>query len=387
MERVHGGLHGILMAVAAFYFAYFAATGVLIPYLPPYLRGLGLSGSQIGVIGALTPAMSLLAPPLWGFAADRLQRPALVLRAVTAGAALAFAPLLVASSFGALALAVAGYAFFSTGIIPLADAIAVVEARRLSTDYARLRLWGSIGFIATSSLFGLWLAGRGSPASVVPVALALIAAHAAVAHSVPATRAVGHPPGLADAARLATDGRLLLFMGGAMLHWAAAAPFHQFFAIHLRDLGVPESFVGAGIAVGVSAEVVVMWRFRSIAARLPIFGVIGLAYGAGAVRWWLMGFVQDGAALAAIQALHGISFGAFLVGSIAHLERTVPEELRATGRALFSAVVFGLGGIAGMLLAGVLYDAGGGAAAFRSAAVLEVLAPLGLLGARRRREV
>ena len=38
-----------------------------------------------------------------------------------------------------------------------------------------------------------------------------------------------------------------------------------------------------------------------------------------------------------------------------------------------------MGGIGGMLLAGARYDAGGGAAAFRAAILLELLAPLGLL--------
>jgi PPP family 3-phenylpropionic acid transporter len=373
------------MPVAAFYFALFMAAGVLIPYLPPFLRSQGLGGAEIGALGAIPPALSLVAPPVWGFLADRLQDPARVLRIVAVGAAIAFTPLLAVRSFPLIAATLVGYAAFNTALTPLADSIAMVEARRLGTEYARLRLWGSLGYIVSSSLFGVWLAQGGAPGTVVVAVMGLLLLNVGISRAAPRVPATLRRPSLADAARLAADPRLLLFLAGNMLHWAAAAPFHQFYAIHLRDLGVPASFVGLSIAAAVGAEVLVMWRFRSLARRLPLFAVLLLSYAAGGLRWVFTAQAHDGPVLVALQALHGLSYGAFLVASMAHLERTVPEELRATGRALFSAVVFGLGGILGMLLAGRLYDGGGGAAAFRAAATLELLAPLGLLAGFRLR--
>jgi PPP family 3-phenylpropionic acid transporter len=61
------------------------------------------------------------------------------------------------------------------------------------------------------------------------------------------------------------------------------------------------------------------------------------------------------------------------------MQRTVPHRLRATGQALFSALVFGVGNAAGYALSGAGYDRFGRAAPlFTWAAAVEVL-PLLLL--------
>ena len=56
--------------LAAYYFWYFAATGVSEPYLPPFWRSLGFSRTDLGVLNATGPAVSALAPFLWTACAD-----------------------------------------------------------------------------------------------------------------------------------------------------------------------------------------------------------------------------------------------------------------------------------------------------------------------------
>lgn len=369
------------MRIVLVYIGLFGATGILLPYLPPYLKGLGFTGTEIAVVGALPAALQIGAPLLFGFAADRTRRPVWILRIAAAGAAVAFSPMLLVHGFVAVALVMAGYAVFSTTISPLSDTVAVVEARRLGTDYARLRLWGSIAFIATSYAFGAWLSGAGHARDVVPFGLALLVVTAlatfALRPGVPAPKV----PHLAEARALMRRPALLWFLAAAMLHWAALGPFHVLFAIHLADLGVDPRSTGAGLAIAVAAEVVVMWSFRRIRQWLPLYPLLALAFVSSALRWFLTARLDGGVLLAAVQAIHGLSFGAFFVASIAHLERTVPEHLRATGRTLFGAVGFGIGGVIGILGAGMLYDAGGGRLAFEVAAVVDLLAPLCLLAA------
>ncbi|HME91967.1 MAG TPA: MFS transporter, partial [Myxococcaceae bacterium] len=51
--------------LAGFYLLYFGALGVTLPFFPAYLKSLGLSGSQVGMLLALAPVVSLVAPPIW----------------------------------------------------------------------------------------------------------------------------------------------------------------------------------------------------------------------------------------------------------------------------------------------------------------------------------
>jgi PPP family 3-phenylpropionic acid transporter len=138
-------------------------------------------------------------------------------------------------------------------------------------------------------------------------------------------------------------------------------------------------------ALGVLAEVVVMASSPAILRRWGAVSVLRLSFAAGVVRWALMAVVRSAPALVAVSLLHGLTFGAFYVAAVAFMSERVPSERRASGQALFAAVTFGVGGIAGFALSGAGYQALGGHGLFAAAAVVE-LGALGLstmLGRRR----
>src|SRR4051812_8821170 len=144
-----------LLPLAGYYLLYFGTVGITLPFLPAYLKSLGMSGREVGVILALGPAMSLLGPPLWGALADRSGRADVVLRIVSVGTALCFIPLLFAQSFVAVFGAALAYAFFYGSITALVDSIALRRVAMAGGSYSRIRLFGSFGFIIASVGFGL----------------------------------------------------------------------------------------------------------------------------------------------------------------------------------------------------------------------------------------
>ena len=56
--------------ISGFYFIYYASAATLLPNLPLIFDDAGYSGSQIGWLLALPPAMSIVAAPTWGAVAD-----------------------------------------------------------------------------------------------------------------------------------------------------------------------------------------------------------------------------------------------------------------------------------------------------------------------------
>ena len=71
-------------------------------------------------------------------------------------------------------------------------------------------------------------------------------------------------------------------------------------------------------------------------------------------------FVKPNAA----QLLHAATFGAYHAASIAAVHRLFPGRLQATGQTLYSSLSYGLGGGAGLLLAGWSWERLGAAASF-----------------------
>ena len=379
------------MRIALFFFIYVGANGLITPYLPPYLKSIGFSAQESSHILSISNLLMIFAPPLWGWLADRLGRPGLVLKITCIGATLAFFFLLNVNTFAALAAIMFVYAIFWTAIGGLADTIAVAEARKLSTDYARLRVWGSIGFIVTVYLFSEFLSHGGEKKDVIPFYFYMMLAYSLLSiFALPVQAPTTKPPSVSEAFRLAADPALLMFLLAIMLHQMAMQPYYNHFAIHVEDQKIDPRWIGASYSFGVITEIAVMWWFRHFIRRVPILPMICGIFVITALRWYLTSIATSGIAFAMIQMLHGLSFGAVFIGSILHLEQTVPEHLRATGRMLFTSTVNGCGGILGNWIAGMAYDRGKGSGTFQTSACIELLAPVFLLVAmqllKRRKE-
>lgn len=365
------------------YFLYYAYVGAFLPYFAPYLRGLGFSGSAIGAIqmvpSLLQPAVALS----WAAWADRRGTSATALRRASAWAAamvllLPFArtPLEV----GAVVLLVA---LGDRAVIPLVDSTALEHVRATPGEaYARIRLFGSLGFVAASMGMGWALTLRGSrPADpFVPFFVAAcVAGYALAARRVPPRAAHPDRPGLADVAALARDRHLLLLLLACAIHWASAAPWHLFFGVHVRELGLTHGVTGLGMGAGVLAEIAALALFPRLEARFGLRALLAVAFAGTALRWLALAFATSAAAVVALQLLHFLTFGLFWGSAISSLSAAVPARLRTTGQALFSSVVFGLGNGLGYVLSGVGYDAAGAVAPlFRWAAAVELL-PLALV--------
>lgn len=354
-------------------FLHFLAIGVILPYLPAYFASTGLTATQVGLLLGMQPAFSLVVPGLVARLADRTGHTARIYTVLATGAVAGFAPLLWVSGFPSVALAFGVYALFASSLTTMLDTLALAHVAHAGGSYARLRLFGSAGFVVSSAAFGWMLSGYGKATVVVP--LAVMAAGMAWSLRL---HDVARPVARGDRGGLKLDRELVLLMAASAVHWIASAPFHGMFAIHVDAIGLPASVVGTAASLGVVAEIAFMLVFPGLEARFAPRRILAVAFVLSAVRWGVMASTDSAVVIVAVALLHGFSFGAFLVATIAALARRVPAEHRAAGQALFVTATFGVGGLAGFLLAGRGYDLLGGHRLFACAAALE-LVPLSLV--------
>jgi PPP family 3-phenylpropionic acid transporter len=259
---------------------------------------------------------------------------------------------------------------------------------RAGASYARIRLFGSLGFVVVAQGLGLALGARGDLRGDVLVPLsvvACVAGYALVARRLPAAPPPPSRPSLADLSALLDDRRLLAILGICALHWAGCAPFHLFYGVLVRDHGLAAGYTGLGMATGVGAEIGFLLLFPRLERRLSLGSLLAVAFAGTSLRWALVSRADSAAALVGLQVLHGLTFGLFWGAAVKAMSIAVPSRLRATGQALFSAVVFSGGNAVGYALSGAGYDRYGSASPlFAWAAALE-LAPLALVLALARR--
>jgi len=352
---------------AAFYAAVFLALGVFLPFWPVYLEHRGLSPAAIGTLMALGTWAKSAANPLAGHLADRLGHR----RAVIAGlAALAVAgTVAVQGVAGFWPILLAHLALFASfqAVIPLGESqtMAAVTARRL--DYGRLRLWGSLAFIVGVLAIGESLAARGP--ELIP--LAMLAAFAAIALAAPALPPAQRPVdsgGRAPVTALLGDRRYLAFLLAGALLQASHAAYYTFSAVHWQDAGIAPSTVAWLWTEGVVAEILLFALGGSLVARLGPRGLLLAAGAGGVVRWTTLATTTAVPALAAVQWLHGLTFGAAHLGAMYFLARHAPAGLQTTAQGVYAAVSGGVGMGLMTLLTGWVYDAAGGMAFLATAA-------------------
>lgn len=368
------------LALTAFYFASFAAVGIFLPYFNLYLLHLGFTPWQIGILAAMPPLLKILVPAGFGLMADRAGGGRGLIIAMSAATTLTFAGFLAATTFWSVLGVMIVFAFVWAPVLPLVEATTLETVDRLKRfDYGRIRLWGSIGFIAATVAMGAWLKIAASDRVILFGILAGYAAATLAACGFPAARvATGaaelRPSGLSGLRSLWT------FYAACLLMQFSHGTYYGFFSIALEGRGWSASSIGALWAVGVAVEVLFMFWSARVMSRISAETMFALAFAGAVVRWGLMSAAPGIAGLVVAQSLHALTFGAFHIAAVTLIHRTAPPSLRATGQTLYSSLAYGVGSGVGSLFNGALYARWGASALF---GVSAVAAAAGLLLAAR----
>ncbi|NIN65423.1 MAG: MFS transporter [Anaerolineae bacterium] len=338
-----------------FYLLYFRAVGCIFPYLNLYYQRIGLSGLQIGILAAIPALVVPFASPLWGIVADSLNLHRTLLSLAVAGTII---PVLLLSASGAMIWLVPVtlvYAFFYGPIGPLIDSTALEVAEASRRSYGELRVWGTIGFIASAWALGRIMESTGLRLLFCGCALFMLGT-LALSRFLPPRGQQWRGPRLRGLGVLLADRVLVLFLVSVFLLSATVAAGNNFFTLYLDGLGASEALVGLSWAIAALSEVPVMFLSGVLMRRLAARGLLFVGFAVYALRWFLYSQITSLQMILAVQLLHGLSFGAYYVGGVVYTRERAAEELSATAQALFSGTALGLAGIVGGVLGGYLYD-------------------------------
>jgi PPP family 3-phenylpropionic acid transporter len=345
--------------LSAWYFFYFAFIGAFAPYFTLYLQSLGQSAFAIGVLMSLMQVMRLVAPNLWGWLADRFGHKVAIVRLSALLSLAGFATFFVARDFAGLFLGMALMAFFWSAALPLVEALTLAQLAGRPERYGRIRLWGSVGFIAAVMGAGALLDATGLPA-LLWICMALLGGILGIA------LLLGESPAAAPAASQAPLGRelrrpeVVAFLAACFFMSAAHGPFYFFYSIHLVDAGYGKTLVGGLWSLGVVAEIFVFIYMARLLRSFSLRGILLVSFALAVVRFLLIGWAVDSLALLlAAQLMHGATFGAFHAGSVAALNRWFAPQHQARVQAIYGSISFGAGGMLGGLVAGRAWESWG----------------------------
>jgi PPP family 3-phenylpropionic acid transporter len=357
---------------ALFLFTYYGHAGTFATYASLLFAARGMSAPQIGVLMSLIQVMRIFGPNLWGWVADHTQQRVKVLRLTAVAALLAFSGIFLGHSFAQLFAAMVLLNLFTSAQGPLSEALMLSEMRGDLTNYGRVRLWGSLGFVVAvmAAGYGLdWFGVEALPWIAGGLLLLVLGASLRIREA-PRAQAADPAPALLSVLR---QKAVIAFFAQAALMIAAHTALYVYYSLYLARIGYSKPVIGFMWSLGVLAEIVFFYFQASVFKRLRAERVILLAFAVALLRFVMIGAGAGWLALLVIaQLLHAATFAAHHSASIMAMQRWFAGPLQARGQALYISIAYGVGGTAGGLFMSFCWGSMGSHAVYYAAALLAV---------------
>jgi PPP family 3-phenylpropionic acid transporter len=353
-----------------------SALGAIGPYLAVTLAQAGIEGALVALLMGVAPFFRLLFGPVAGWIADRFHAETRVLRTATGMAALgALGVALAAPTPLGRAAGIAGTIVLSMGrvaILPAIDGAILKALGSKNARYGRVRSWGSIGYLAAAVGAPL-VVPSGNPILLGVVLSVVLFVATCVLPRLPTSTPVAVGPALRA---LSASRAIRWILLGAALHYAPIGTYDLYFAVYVKELGLPLWATGVAIGLGVGVEVLVLWLGEPLLRRFAPETLLRFAVLLGIPRWLGTALLPWPWVIVALQIVHGVSFGAFWIAVVALLARRAPHAIQTSAQTLLGAAVGGLGALLAATGGGLVLASAGGRAMFLADAAIAVLAAL-----------
>jgi PPP family 3-phenylpropionic acid transporter len=254
------------------------------------------------------------------------------------------------------------FSLFITSILPQIEVMTLNSIRKSAIIYARIRLWGSIGFVIVAMLSGE-LIERYSAEAFSYIGIVILAGLfiSTLFNKQPRIAKKTSIDNVSIKVKVFNRNFLLFFFAGLMLQMSFG-PYYVFFALYLKDLAYSGFLIGIFIAIGVVAEIGVFVFAAIFFKSFSLKTLISMSILLTAFRWFIVGhFANSDMALAFSQLIHALSFGLYHSASISFIQQHFNANQQSRGQAIYIGGVYGVGGAIGAYVAGLLWQEGVGA--------------------------
>ena len=340
--------------------------GSWLPLLALYLGGvLGFSGSEIGWIFATQAIACVFGLYFGGQIADRLLSTEKLLAVLHLVGGLAMFALAYQTTFWSFFFVMLVYQLAYMPTMSLTNAVVFHHVSDPQRDFGRIRLWGTIGWIAASWPFVFILAGKtGAELNAALSSIFTVAGVASIAlagfsltlpHTPPAKQESGVSAPM-QAIKLLRDPVMLVLFVATLMDALVHQCYFQWTSPFLQNAGLAENMIMPAMSVGQIAEIGSM---AALGWALASFGwkwTMTLGILAHAARFFVFAIGDPLWLMVAINAVHGMCYAFFFAAVYIFVDERCPRDARASAQGLFNLVILGIGPFAGSLLWGWLGD-------------------------------
>ena len=370
-------------------FLQYGIWGAWLPLMFPFFTEYrGFTAAHIGYIAAVGAAGALVAPFIAGQIADRYFNTEKFLALSHLLGAVVVYMMAQVTDFNTLMVLSFVYALLYTPTLALTNSLAFYHLPDRDRDFGKVRVWGTVGWIAVGIGIGHWLLntagtvraeqvkGMGDAFRLSAILGVILAVYCLFLPKTPPARsrrtAAGEGGGVArkefaPAAVLAEVGRNRALFWLFLISFPIAC-IHQFYFVRTAgflgsdQLGLNNAAatinkifgVGGGglMTIGQMSEILVLAFMPFVAKRLGRKTLLSIGLLAYVLRFFVFAYLPHPWAVVPALALHGVCFGFFFFIAFMVVDEETTRDVQASAQNLYNLIIVGLGVIVGNLFAG-----------------------------------
>lgn len=355
----------IKVRLGSMMFLEYAIWGAWFSVLSEYLlNDLGFTGIQAGIIYGMLPLGTIISPFIFGQLADRYfsSEKIIAYLQLIGGALLIYMSLI--TSYTSMKWLMLMYCILYAPTLALTNSIAFMNLENSEEEFGKIRVWGSIGWIAAGLTMVIWrLLAKSIPALDIGGDMLLLSGILSLAMGIhsfalphtPPKKEGANPWAFVDALKMLKNKNFLIFVVIAfvvstelMIYFLLTGPF-----LVSDKIGVDDSMLSGVMVIAQIAEILVMALL--LPKVLPKYGirkvmVIGVL--AWPVRYIVFAIGAPAWLVIASLALHGFCYVFFFTVAFIYVDTIAPKDTRHSAQSMITLIMLGLGLYLGSIFAG-----------------------------------
>jgi len=334
-------------------------------------KNLGANGAQIGQAYSTQSWGAIIAPFIIGLIADRYFNAEKILGVLhLLGAGLMYM-MFQSADFGGFYIFVLAYMILYMPTLALVNSVSFNQMKDPSTEFAHIRVWGTIGWILAGLAISFVFHWDSEAAIndgllrntflMVAIASGILGLMSFTLPNTPPTAdktnvSISSIMGL-DALKLLKDRNFLVFFISSILICIPLAFYYSQANPFLVEVGV-ENATGK-MTIGQISEVLFMLLLPVFFKRFGIKWTLVIGMLAWALRYLLFAYGHQGETgfmLILGIALHGICYDFFFVSGQIYTDSKAGQHVKSAAQGLITLATYGLGMLIGFWIAGKITD-------------------------------
>ncbi|TDE43256.1 MFS transporter [Flavobacterium rhamnosiphilum] len=358
----------VRIKLSAMMFFNFFVWGIWFVTMGTYLTkgGIMASGTQTGLAYGTQCLGAIIAPFIVGMIADKFFAAQKILGVLHLVGAIILYLISIQTDFDSFYSLLLVYMILFMPTLALVNSISLNQMTNAEKEFASIRVWGTIGWIAASLIIG-WMAWESSPESLNITFL--ISAIVSAGFGVYCFFLPNTPPPKAgkkvsfsetiglDALKVLADKNYLIFFIASILICIPLAFYYGQANQFLNEVGMQSA--AAKMTIGQMSETLFLFLMPLFFLRFGIKQMLLIGMLAWVLRYLLFAYGDAESNIWMLYvaiALHGICYDFFFVTGQIYTDQKAGKESRSSAQGLITLATYGVGMYIGFYVAGLIVD-------------------------------